>query len=987
MLHSTMEVRIVADERALLFTDVIDSTRLIERLGDARAAELWVAHDRKSRELLALYNVREINRTDGFFLVFDRAVDAASFALAYHAVLAELGMEARAGLHVGPVTLHENAPADVARGAKRVEVEGLATPIAARVMNLAQGRQTLLTAAARATLDESIPPDAEIKRHGYYRLKGVEEPVEIFEVGVRNVAPFLPPPDAEKAYRVIRAGDRWSPAREVRHNLPAERDVFVGRGAELCALAARFDNGSRLVTVLGPGGTGKTRLVRRFGWTFLGNWSGGVYFCDLSDARSLEGIFFAVAAALEVPLGRSEAAVQLGHAIAGRGHCMIILDNFEQVAQHATDTIGRWLDRAAEAVFAVTSRERLHLAGEDILTVEPLSLEHDAIELFAARARAQRAEFAVTDANRDSIRQVVRLLDGLPLAIELAAARVRLLSPAQLVNRLQDRFQLLGDTRGPAARQATLRTAIDWSWDLLTPWEQAALAQCSVFQGGFTLEAAESTLELSPWPQSPSAMDVVQSLLDKSLLRTWVPAEQSRYDIDEPYFGMYFSIHEYAAMKLASSTRDMRLTEERHGCYFARFGTTEALDGLKRHGGTRKRRALALELDNLVAACRRAVRRGDGETAATTYRAMWEILHFHGPYALAVDTGFDVLATRGLDTAQRGLAVFVHASALWRVGRVKEAITAFERALESARALGDRLREGVIIGNLGMMYEEQGKVLEAREYIETALLIAREVGNRPLEGTTLIKLGVLEREEGRTERARANYEDALAIFREIGNRLEEGVALSSLGNVNLEQGRIEEARASYEQSLAINREVGNRRDEGIAITNLGSLHRNQGQLPEARRHFETALAIARDLGDRRVEGAVLYNLGLVHQELGSIAEARQQYEAALANARAVNYPTGQGVVFGALGDILAKEGRFEEARESLKLGECTLRDAGDRFELAKLLCIRGRIKAALGDRASAQSALAEAETLAIAIVAGADSELTTKIAELRRLLS
>jgi len=971
----------------LLFTDVVDSTRLTERLGDLRAAELWAAHDREARALLAHHNVREVNRTDGFFLVFDRVVDAASFALAYQVVLAELGMEARAGLHLGSVTLRENAPADVARGAKRVEVEGLATPLAARVMNLALGRQTLLTATARAALGESIPPNAEIARHGYYRLKGIEEPVEIYELGVRNVAPFLPPPDAEKAYRVIRTADLWSPVREVRHNLPVERDVFVGRSTELRALAARFDNGSRLVTVLGPAGTGKTRLVRRFGWTFLGNWSGGVYFCDLSDARSVEGIFFAVAAGLEVPLGRGEPAVQLGHAIASRGRCMIILDNFEQVAQHAADTLGRWLDRAAEAVFAVTSRERLHLAGEDIFPVEPLPLEHDAIELFATRARAQRPEFAVSDANRDSIQQVVRLLDGLPLAIELAAARVRLLSPAQLVHRLRDRFLLLGGARGPAARQATLRAAIDWSWELLTPWEQAAFAQCSVFEGGFTLEAAEATLDMSPWPQAPCVMDVIHALSDKSLLRAWVPGDQGRYDVDEPYFGMYISIQEYAAMKLAASGGSGRLSDERHGRYYARFGTTEAIEALYRHGGTRKLRALALELDNLVAACRRAARRRDGESAVATYRAIWEVLELNGPYALAIDTGSDVLAAHGLDTAQRGSAFFVHACALWRAGRVQEAATAFEEALALARATANRRREGLIVGNLGLMYEEQGKGSNAREYLEMALLIAREVGNRRAEGATLVRLGVVEREEGRTERARANFARALSIFREIGDRRDEGVALGGLGNIDLEQGRMEEARHSYEQALAVLREEGYRRNESIILANLGSLHRNQGRQEDARRHFEAALGIARDLGDRRVEGSLLYNLGLVHHELGAIAEARQHYEAALAIAREVHYPTAQGVVFGALGDILAKEGRFAEARELLKSGECTLREAGDRFELAKLLCIRGGIETAAGDRDSAQSALAEAEALAVAMVAGPESELTRKIAELRVLLS
>jgi predicted ATPase/class 3 adenylate cyclase/Tfp pilus assembly protein PilF len=977
----------VSSEQALLFTDVVDSTGLTERLGDVRAAELWAAHDRKARALLVHYDVREIERTDGFFLLFDRAADAASFALAYHAVLAELGMEARAGLHFGTVMLRENAPADVARGAKRVEVEGLATSLAARVMSLAQARQTLLTAAARAALGESIPPDAEIECHSYYRLKGVEEPVEIYELGLRNGTPFLPPPDAEKAYRVIRTGILWSPVREVRHNLPVERDVFVGRSVELRALAARFEKGSRLVTLLGAAGTGKTRLVRRFGWTFLGNWSGGVYFCDLSDARSIEGIFFAVAAALEIPLGRGEPAAQLGHAIARRGRCLIILDNFEQVAQHATDTLGRWLDRAAEAVFVVTSRERLHLAGEDVFPVEPLPLEHDAIELFATRARAQRPDFAVSDANRDSIRQVVRLLDGLPLAIELAAARVRLLSPAQLVHRLRDRFLILGGARGSAGRQATLRAAIDWSWELLTPWEQAAFAQCSIFEGGFTLEAAEATLDMSPWPQSPSAMDVVHALSDKSLLRTWVPADQSRYDIDEPYFGMYISIREYAAVKLATGTGGGRVAEERHGRYYARFGTTEAIEALYRHGGTRKLHALALELDNLVAACRRAARRGDGESAVATYRAMWQVLDLNGPYALAIDTGSDVLAAHGLDTAQRGAAFFVRACALWRAGRVEEAVAAFEQALALARATGDRRQEGVIVGSLGAMYQEQGKGSNAREYIETALLIAREVGNRRAEEGALIKLGVLEREQGRTERACSNFAHALAISREIGNRRDEGMALGGLGNVDLEQGRMEEARHSYEQALAVLREVGDRRNESIVFGNLGSVHRNHGRLDEAQTHFEAALAIARDLGDRRLEGSVLYNLGLVHHELGALAEARQHYEAALANAREVHYPTAQGVVFGGLGDILAKEGRFEEARELLKSGECTLREAGDRFELAKLLCIRGRIEAAAGDRDSAQSALAEAETLAVAVVAGPESELTRKIAELRGLLS
>ena len=551
---------------ALIFTDLVDSTRLVERLGDAEAARVWAEHDRCARALMQVHDGREIDRSDGFFLLFADVVQAAGFALAYHLALADLALEARVGLHVGAVTLRENGPEDVARGAKRTEVEGLAKPFAARVMALARGGQTLLSAAARRALGDALPAGAGIESHGHYRLKGVDTPVEVFELGVRGPCAFTPPSDADKAYRVVRAGDLWRPLREVRHNLPAERDAFIGRTAELHALAQRLDAGARLLTVIGPGGTGKTRFVRRYGWAWLGDWPGGVCFCDLSEARSLDGVLRAVAVALDVPLGKDDPVVQLGHAIAGRGRCLVILDNFEQVLVHAAATVGRWLDRAADAAFVVTSRERLHLTGEEVFPVEPLPLEQEAIELFSARARAQRPDFVLDATNRAAVAEVVRLLDGLPLAIELAAARVRVLSPAQLVERMRNRFALLAGVRGAAARQATLRAAIDWSWDLLTPWEQAALAQCSVFEGGFTLDAAEAVFELSAWPEAPAAMDAVQALVDKSLLRTWNRADAGRYDLEEPHFGMYLSIHEYAAEKLkASRPGALGLAEERHG--------------------------------------------------------------------------------------------------------------------------------------------------------------------------------------------------------------------------------------------------------------------------------------------------------------------------------------------------------------------------------------------------------------------------------------
>ena len=1013
---------------ALLFTDVVDSTKLVEQLGDARAAEIWAEHDRRARELLARYHGREIDRTDGFFLLFDDVDGAARCALGYHEALTALGLRARAGLHVGTVNLRENAPEDIARGAKPLEVEGLAKPFAARIMSLARGGQTLLSAAAQKALGEALPDGAEVESHGHYRLKGVERPVELFELGVRGAAPFAPPADAEKAYRLVRTGDLWRPLRELRHNLPAERDAFVGRTVELWSLAQRLDAGARLLTVIGSGGSGKTRFVRRYAWTWLGDWPGGVYFCDLSEARGVEGILFAVASALDVPLGKDDPVVQLGHAIAGRGHCLIILDNFEQVVAHAAATLGHWLDRAFDAAFVVTARERLHLPGEELFPIEPLSLEHDAIDLFVTRARAQRTDFALTEANRAVVAEVVRVLDGLPLAIELAAARIQVLSPIQLVERLKDRFRLLAGARGAAARQATLRAAIDWSWDLLTPWEQAALAQCSVFEGGFTLDAAEAVLDVSAWPMAPPVLDLVQALVEKSLLRTWVPAAQSRYAIDEPYFGMYVSIHEYAEEKLSAiGTNGKRSAEERHGRYFARFGTDEAIDALSRHGGAKGRRALALELDNVVGACRRAADRNDAQIAVATHRAASEVLDFKGPVALAILLAGQVLALEDVAPSLRATALLTSAVAARRAGRVADAQAWSEQALRLARDLNDRRREGRVLGNLGTLHAalsrttearryyddalaihrdvgdrcaegitlgclgllsgEDGRPDDARAYYEAALAIDREMGNRSAEGQTLGNMGLLCSEQGHMEEAQLHYQAALAIHREVGNRFEEGTVLGNLGNVCTEEGRLEDARAYYEVALAMSREIGYRRSECCVLHNFGYLLFVQGRSEEAEANYQRSLNIAREIGDRRREGWVLGLLGDLLRDRGHYEKAAENFEAALAIAREVGDQLGIGAGLEALGNIMTEQGRPRDARKMLGASEAVLRELGEPRQLAMLLCARGKADIAIGEVDDARAALAEAEAVALAIGAGANSGLGRAIEELREALA
>ena len=972
-----------ASNGVMVFTDVVDSTRMGQALGDVRAAALWSEHDRRARSLFARRGGREINRTDGFFLLFDRVVDASAFAREYHDAVAELGLSARVAVHCGPVIVRQTTPEDVARGAKPIEVEGLGIALTARVMSLARGGQTLLTPPARAALGNAVAEGTAVRSHGHYRLKGIDEPVELFELAAHG-ASFQPPVDADKAYRVVRAGEMWMPLRDIRHNLPAERDAFVGRASELRALADRLDGGARLVTVLGPGGTGKTRLARRYAWTWLGDWPGGVFFCDLSEARTLDAIHYAVGAALEVPLGRGDVGAQLGHAIAGRGPCLVILDNFEQVVEHAAATVGAWLDRADDAAFIVTSRERLHVRGEEVFPVEPLPVAADAIELFAMRARAQRPDFAVTDANRTDVAEVVRMLDGLPLAIELAAARIRLLSPSQLVARMRDRFTILAGARGVAARQATLRAAIDWSWELLSPWEQGAFAQCAVFDGGFTLEAAEAVLDLAPWRDAPPPMDVVQALCDKSLLRTWVPSTTARYDIEEPFFGMYLTIRDYASQKLDASGEDARVAAQtRHGAYFARFGTDDEAESLFLHGGVRRRRALALELDNLVAACRRAIARGDGAIAALVVRVVSDIIEITGPYSLGTELAAQVLAHASLNDASRAQALAASAMPLRRAGRTEESASAWEAAVRLYRALGNRRREAFCLLTLGNVRRDQGRFDEARSLQQSALALTRGIGYRRVEGHAWGNLGIIHAQQGRLAEARSHFEQALAIHREVGNRYIEGIDTSNLGNVCRESGRFDEAGEHYLQALAIDREVGNRRDEAIVDCNLGMLAVDRDRYDEARDHFAAAVRIAREVGDPFLEGYVLGLLASALRSEGRVDEAIAHCEHALAIHRLVGNRHQEGTVLGTLGELLAKRGRFDESRAALASGDAVLREIGAVPARVGLLCDWADAEASAGDLAAARDRLDLADAVLKEAGMTEDSEVGRRIAATR----
>ncbi|MEM7244450.1 MAG: protein kinase [Acidobacteriota bacterium] len=727
--------------------------------------------------------------------------------------------------------------------------------------------------------------------------------------------------------------------------LPPERDTFIGRATELAALVERTSTPG-LLTVLGPGGTGKTRLVLHHARRFQ-NIS---RFCDLSEARSIEGIASVVATALGVSLKGDDPIEQLGHAIAGRGRCLIILDNFEQVAAHAAATLGRWLEQAGDATFIVTSRVLLDLPGEEVLDVPPLDVKGAGVELFESRAHAKKASFVVTDENRAQVEEVVRLVDGLPLAIELAAARVRVLTPAQLVERMKDRFRLLAGGTGVRERQATMRAAIDWSWQLLTSWERAALAQASVFEAGFTLEAAEAVLDLGAWADAPWPLDAVQVLVDKSLLRTWTPE-----GTDEPRFGAYASIQEYAAEKLrtddaldagASGSDAEHAAFVRHGEHFAGLGLQEALESLDRHGGVTRRRALGLELDNLVSACRRAVTRGDGTTAVPTLQAAWAVLEARGPFGLGSELARSVLALPDPSPLDRARVSFILGRASKLLGQVEETGACYEAAIALAREAGDRASAGNFLNGLGILHHDQGRMDEARACYDEALPLSRELGDRNLESNVLGNLGVFHGSQGRMDEALTCSESALAIVRELGNRMREGSWLGNVGHLHLIAGRTAQARECLEQGLALSRETGERKTEGLMLLNLGAVDEREDRKVEARALYEAALTIVREVGEVQYEAWTRWCLGNLDLDLGRLEEARTSFEETIALVQRM----------------------------------------GDRGTLGLALCGRGHCQQRAGEHEAAVATLAEAEAVSVELGVGPDSELGKALAKLREEL-
>ena len=680
----------LSEVRALLLTDVVDSTKLSAELGDAAMAAVWAAHDRVARDLLPPWRGREIDKTDGMLLLFETAADGVNYAAAYHRGLAALPvpLKARAGLHVGPVMLRENSAADVARGAKPLEVEGIAKPTAARVMSIARGGQILLTPEAREALGET---SLQVQSHGHWVMKGIAEPVELFEVGEPG-APFAAPPDGEKVYRVVRNGERWLPVRETPNNLPLQTTSFIGRERELDEIKAHLST-TRLLSLIGMGGLGKTRLSLQVAAEAMAEFPDGVWFLDLAPLRDPALVASEAAQVLGVREEPGRPLVQTLCAHLKPLRVLLVFDNCEHLIKPSADLANAILRAAPEVRVLASSREALRIPGEQTYPILPLPVpmrgdsvaalsRSTAVRLFVERAQGHKPSFALNEREAPAVAELVARLEGIPLALELAAARVRSLAVTDINARLKDRYKLLtGGGRVLLERQQTLRALVDWSYDLLNVSERTTLSRLGVFAGGFDMAAAEAVCGADPLDPL-DVLDLIGSLVEKSLVMLEERDEGARYRMLE-------TIRDYAIEKLAQSGETAATAATHCEHYFAM--AKEANRGMNGADQAEWIRRVETEHDNVRAAM-----------------------------ATALAGGVDPIIAVKLTVAMLGFWMFRGYSSEGR-GLVKAAL-----ALPAIQASDIAQAHALYVG--AALAESQSDYAEARQMLEACLELRRGLG-------------------------------------------------------------------------------------------------------------------------------------------------------------------------------------------------------------------------------------------------------------------
>jgi predicted ATPase/class 3 adenylate cyclase len=779
----------------MLFTDIEGSTRLLERLGRERYAEALDLHRLVLRRAFEQHGGYEVDHEgDAFFIAFSRAEDAVASAASAQQALAAADwpddeeLRVRMGIHTG-----EPLPIPP-------KYVGLDVHRAARIMAAGHGGQVLLSQTTRDLLGDG----PAVRELGEHRLKDLSATQRLYQLQIDGLAQEFP------ALKTL--GNR-------RTNLPVQLTPLIGRGRELAAVATLLrEQGLRLLTLTGTGGIGKTRLALQAAADAVEVFHDGVFFVSLAPIRDEELVLPTVAQTLalrEVP-GEPIATTLAAYLV--EKQMLLVLDNFEHVLDAAGD-VTALSARCPKLSFLVTSRERLRVAGEQTFSVSSLQLPdeqaelaqlaaNEAVALFSARASEATGEFALSEDNAAVVAAICRRLDGLPLAIELAAARTASLPPAALLRRLDTSLKLLTSGRRDAdERHRTLRATIEWSYDLLEPAEQELFARLSVFVDGCLIEAAERVACDPERPLEIHFLDGLNSLVEKSLLR-------QRTDLEgEPRYWLLETIREYGLDRLAGSgERDD--AHNRLAQYYLELAerAKPELTGEKQLVWLNR---IDAELDNLRLASRWFAECASAEDALRLATAAWRALWLRGYLSEGRQWLTSALAATNESSARLRIEALKATAFLasWQGDRAEQSALAQE-ALALARLSADETDLAGALLSAGQAATSLSDFELAEQLLLESLELSRELNETRAVCMALGSLGTLYRTTGQPGRARETWQQSLPLIRAVGDRYGTAIILFGLAFVAIEEGQPDDSLPILAEAFELARELNYR--EGFA---------------------------------------------------------------------------------------------------------------------------------------------------------------------------
>src|SRR5215204_1382929 len=855
-----------------LFTDIVGSTGIWERSPQAMQAVL-ARHDELLRRAIEEHGGHVFKTVgDAFCAAFPTASNALEAALSAQRALFAAEWNESEPLRVR-IALHTGA-------AEERDGDYFGPPLnrVARLLSAAHGGQVLLSLLTQELVRDQLPSEVGLRDLGEKHLKDLFRPERVFQLLAPDLLSEFPP---------LRTLDAHG------NNLPVQPTPLVGREREIREVAERVRSEEvRLITLTGPGGTGKTRLGLQAAADLLEEFYDGVFFVALATITEPEFVASTIALALGVKESAEQSLMKSLKNYLRDKRLLLVLDNFEQVLEGAP-LVGELLGACPKMKVLATSRIPLRLYGEQEYLVRPLSLpdpkvmpllevltQYEAVRLFVQRARAVKADFKVTNDNAPAVAEICARLDGLPLAIELAAARTRVLPPQKMLERLGNRLKLLrGGPRDLPARQQTLRGTIDWSYELLEKEEKILFGRLSVFAGGRTLEAIEEICD----PEGElEALEGVESLLEKSLLRQEVGVER------EPRFVMLETVHEYAREKLQESGEEQEI-KRAHAEYFLALAE-EGESEMRGPEAAKWLERLEAEHDNMRAAVSWSLGQ-EIELGLRLAGALWRFWWMRGHYsegrrwlenALAVDG-------RGSPSA-RAMALAGIGEIASHQGDLDQAQEACEVGLELLAHEASEAKIYLLL-SLGKVALMRGEDYErATQVNEEALALSREMRHRMGLATSLLHLGLVSQRRGDSEGAAEFYEESMNLFREWGDKQGLAFCLNNLGVVAITQRDLVRAQMLTEEAVALFRELGSRGDGSICLNNLGWIAFLRNDLGKAVDLYKQSLTLAWDTGFYALVLDDLVGFACLAGAQGDAVRAAQLCGAAEALHEATGYP-------------------------------------------------------------------------------------------------